>query len=285
MLKLGIIACAHGNAKAVRRLRKAYEQKGADSIALCGDLGDNFKEISAVLKAASGRTPVIAFPGSHEPITDYDRAIKGSKAIDGTKRRRITLKGHDLIVLPGSWVNTPAAGFRIAESTRPRYRGRYRVFAIKDLAHFLRNPARTILLCHDPPKCTGSKSIDVAYSGIVTKGFYVLTKRELAIYGKGQIVPQPEASKLARRKLPVSVKHRNVGIPALARFLRTHRIRFLACGHIHEAGQRAITATGKALKHGSWSQSVWYNAAPAVNGRGGILIIDGNRATFQNVRA
>ncbi len=284
MLSTGIIACAHGNHKAVARLRRAYEKNNADAIALCGDLGDNYKEISLVLKSAQGKMPLIAFPGSHEPINDYYRAIKKTKAIDGTRQRRVTIKNHDIIILPGSWVNTPNAGFRIAESKKSRQK-QYKLFPIKDLRRFIRNPAKTILLCHDPPHCANKQGIDVAYSGIVTKTFYTLTKRELAIYGKGQIIPQPEANRLARKKLPVSVKHRNVGIKQLNAFLRKNKIPFLACGHIHEAGQRAVNSSGKPLKQGEQSKTLWYNAAPGVNGRGGMLIIKDGKATYKNVKA
>ncbi len=282
MLKIGIITCAHGNGKAAERLRKAYEYDKVDAIILSGDLGDDFKEITAVLKAvAPARVPIIAFPGSHEPAHDYDRAIKSSKnIIDGTKKRRITIKGHDLITLPGSSVNVPHAGFRIAESKQGLKA--FRLFSVKDLAPLVRNPSRTVVLCHDPPRCSTKAGIDVAYSGIVQRTFFIATKKEITAYGRGEIVAQPLARHLARKGCPVKVAYRNVGIKELKQFLKHKRIPFFACGHIHEAGQRAITATGKRLVPGAWSQSVWYNAAPAIEGKGGILLIDG-KGTFKNI--
>ncbi len=284
MLRLGIITCAHGNKSAVARLLKQYEQHHVDAIALCGDLGDDFTEINAVLTAISStRIPIIAFPGSHEPAKDYDRALRKHKCIiDGITTRRITIKGYDLVILPGSSVNVPHGSFRIAESKR-RLRKQHRLFVIKDLARFIHNPARTIVLCHDPPRCSNN-GIDVAYSGVVQRTFLIATKQGIAAYGRGEIVPQPVASRLARKGCPIKVAHRNVGIKELRTFLRNKRIPFFACGHIHEAGQRAITAAGKALTQGRWSPSVWYNAAAAVNGNGGILIIDDGKGTYKNIR-
>jgi Icc-related predicted phosphoesterase len=303
MLKLGIIVCAHGNARAVSRLCKEYSAQHVDAIALCGDLGDNFFEINAVLRATAGaKAKIIAFPGSHEPETDFYRALrKNKRVIDGTKKRRIALQGYDVVLLPGSTVNTANAGFRILDGKRipKEYAAEYRVFSIAQLGRFVRNAAKTVVLCHDPPKCAGKNAIDVAYSGVVRKTF-LLHPKHAKIFGKklaqhrndlatllhaaGSIVPQPFAGKLAKFGYPIFVKHRNVGNVALKQFLKSKRIPFFACGHIHEAGHRAVSAAGKSLKPGVWSPSVWYNAAPAVNGNGGILIIDGKKATYKNVK-
>jgi Icc-related predicted phosphoesterase len=299
MLKLGIIACAHGNHKAVARLKKECEKNKADAIALCGDLGDNYSEILSVLKAAKTKK-IIAFPGSHEPAKDYQKAVQKAKVIDGTKKRRITIKGYDVLILPGSSVNTATANYRIGDTKIPaRYKQRFIIFPVKKLAKLIRHQEKTILLCHDPPKCTGKKAIDVAYSGIVSRNFVLkpkhfriaglnirtkLIKAELALAQKGEIMPQPYAGKLAKLGYPIIVKHRNVGNNALKAFLKKYKINFFACGHIHEAGHRAVSSSGKPLKPGKWGKSVWYNSAPAVKGNGGILIIEGKKAMFKNIR-
>jgi Icc-related predicted phosphoesterase len=303
MLKIGIIVCAHGNKNAVARLCKAYARENADIIAFCGDLGDDFAEINSVLSAAKARVPVIAFPGSHEPAEDFAKAMKKHpRVINGLKKRRVTLKGHDIVILPGSNVNTARGSFRLLEEKRDaqKYRVRgYRVFVVEELKKLVRLPAKTIVLCHDPPKCAGIKAIDVAYSGIVTRTF-ILKPRHFGVFDKqlqkllrtnsiarlnqkGQIITEPYASKLAKLGYPVSVKHRNVGLTGLRRQLKRLRVPFFACGHIHEAGQRAVNSAGRQLKQGSWSSSVWHNAAPAVKGKGGMLIIENGKATFENI--
>lgn len=303
MLKIGMIVCAHGNAKAVARLCKAYGQENVDVIALCGDLGDDFKEISAVMHAASSKkVKVIAFPGSHEPEKDFAKALrKHKRVIDGIKTRRLSVNGYDIVTLPGSSVNVSHASFRIADKKLPAgYLRQFRVFFINQLARFIKNAKKTVVLCHDPPRGSSPKGIDVAYSGVVAKTF-ILKSKDVGIFGKqwqkalrtnplalinqkGQIITEPYASLLAKRGYPVSVKHRNVGNDALKAFLKKHKIAFFGCGHIHEAGHRAVNAAGKPLKKGDWSSSVWYNAAPAVEGNGGILIIDGEQATFKNIK-
>ena len=66
MLKLGILTCIHGNAKAAKALAKKYEKEKVDAIVLLGDLGDNFKEISSVLNAVKKcKTRILVSPGSH----------------------------------------------------------------------------------------------------------------------------------------------------------------------------------------------------------------------------
>lgn len=300
MLKLGLIVCAHGNAKAVRKLCKKYEREHADAIAILGDLGDTTKEIDAVLRAARSKLPTIVFPGNHEPAQDYYRAVrKHKRVIECSRKQRIAFKGYDFLLLPSANVTRPEAGFRVAEGKRipTAYFKRFRMYFIHKLAKLVRNPAKTIVLSHSPPRCSGANAIDVAYSGIVTRSF-TLKRKDANIFGKkyaqllmliphgkGEIMPAEEGLRLAKRGYPVAVRHRNVGLKELTAVLRKKRIRFLACGHIHEAGQRAVSAAGKTVRQGKWNSSVWYNAAAAQYGKGGILIIDGDKATFKNVRA
>ncbi len=305
MLKIGIIACGHGNGKATAKLCKKYEKQGADVIAMCGDLGDRFKEINSVLKGTSkAKVPVIAFPGSHEPVKDYYKALKKSRRIiDGITKRRITIKGYDLVTLPGSGSNPPCAGFRFLPSKKIPARllsRRLKFFFVNDLAKYIRKPARTVMICHDPPKGRGTKAIDDAYFGLVKKGF-ILNPKDIRllgkyakkhkprllelIYEKGNIIPEPYAGRLAKKKYPVKMINENVGSEALKKILLKKKINYLVCGHIHESGQKAVNSSGKVLKQGEWSSSVWYNASPASAGKGGMLIIDGNKATYKNIRA
>jgi Icc-related predicted phosphoesterase len=300
MLKVGLIVCAHGNAKAVAGLKKQYEKNNADIIAILGDLGDTTKEIGAVLRAARSKLPTIVFPGNHEPAQDYYCAVKKHRCIiECSKKQRITFKGYDFLLLPSANVTRAEAGFRVFEGKRvpAALLRQYRPYFVGRLAKLARNPAKTIVLSHSPPRCTGTHAIDVAYSGIVSKSF-TLRRKDANIFGKkyaqllmliphakGEIMPAEEGLRLAKRGYPVAVRHRNVGLKELAAFLKSKHINFLACGHIHEAGQRAVSATGKTLRQGQWNSCVWYNAASALHGKGGMLIIDNDKATFKNVRA
>jgi len=300
MLKIGLIVCAHGNAKAVRKLRQKYERERVDAIAILGDLGDTTKEIDAVLRAARSRLPTIVFPGNHEPAADYYKAVRRHKrVIECSRKQRIAFKGYDFLMLPSANVTRAEAGFRVFEGRRvpAAFLRQFRPYFINKLGKLVRNPAKTIVLSHSPPRCSTPKGIDVAYSGIVTRSF-TLKRKDANIFGKkyaqllmliphgkGEIMPAEEGLRLARRGYPVAVRHRNVGLKELAAVLKKKHIKFLACGHIHEAGERAVSATGKALKQGVWNSSVWYNAASALHSKGGMLIIDNDKAMFKNVRA
>lgn len=286
MLKIGIIACAHGNAKAAKQLCKAYKHENVDAIAICGDIGDDYEEINAVLKASKAHVPVIAFPGSHEPAKDYYKAVKKSQAIDGTKKRRITINNYDLITLPGSEVNVHGANFKIAtrKNKKELQAHKYKVFLVEELKKLVRKPEKTIILCHDPPKCTTKQGIDLANSGIAQKTILMTkNKKIIEMIFKGQIITQPQASIMANKKMPVKIIKQNVGNKELKNFLKKHKINFLACGHIHESGQKAVNAKCQKLRQGVLSNTVWYNAAPAAKGKGGILIIDKNKGTFKNI--
>ncbi len=303
MLRLGIIPDAHGDSRAVFRLIKKCEKEGADAIFLAGDLGFAFKEIDRVLKAASNaKVPVFAFPGSHEPEEGYYKAMKKHrKIIDSTKKPRITIKGNDVIVIPGSSVNTQRTGFRIIDNSRlsKEYLRLFRTYKARNFSKYIRNPAKTALLCHDPPKCTTKSGIDLAYSGLVRKTFLLKVKHIQAfrkiyrhsrdslalLYNKGEIINAILSKELVKRGYPVSLIYRNAGNPELRKLMKARKIRFFACGHIHEAGQKAMTASGKQLKPGIWSDSVWYNASGAIEGTCGMLIIETGRGMFKNIRA
>jgi Icc-related predicted phosphoesterase len=297
MIKLGIIACAHGNYRAVERLRREYEKKSVDAIALCGDIGADYRQILAVLKAAKGRKPVIALPGSHEPAKDYKKAVRAAGVVDGTAIQRVTIKNYDIIIQPGSSVNAPKAGYRIGDRPLPKkYRKRFLLFPPQKLAKIVRKPSKTVLLCHDPPKCTGKKAIDNAHSGIATKTFRIgpmlsrmlgINKRpskpKSAAIQKGTIMPEPVAALLAKLGCPISIRHRNAGSTAIRQFVRRYGIRFIACGHIHESGQKAVNSAGRALRQGQWSTSTWYNAASAAEGKGGMLFVKDSKGAFRNI--
>ncbi len=304
MLRLGLISDSHGDANITKRLLKKIEKQKVDAIAVLGDLGDDFKAINSVLKSIRAKVPVIAFPGSHEPLKDFNSAIKKHKRIiDGTKKRKIRIKGHDIVTMPGSNVHPHDTGFMLSNETRipAEYLKRYRFFFTRMLGKLVGNPAKTIVLAHNPPHCSTPKGIDAANSGIATKGFMIkhkhikllgeefeerIRKNPLKlILEKGRIVTQPRASIMARLGYPVRVGFRNVGFQALGKALRKNKIKFFACGHIHEAGQRAIMPNGMPVKEGKPSKAVWYNVGPAKEGKCGILVIDGDKGYFKNIRA
>lgn len=76
----------------------------------------------------------------------------------------------------------------------------------------------------------------------------------------------------------------NVGDAALNALLDAQGIAFAAAGHIHEAGQRAVTAANAAVPAGSWSQNLRLNAAAAQDGKASILELRGDEARFATVQ-
>ncbi len=303
MLRLGIIPDAHGDGRAVSRLIRKCERERADAVFLAGDMGSSFKEINRVLKAASkAKAPVFAFPGSHEPEEGFYKAMKKhKKIIDATKKPRTTIKGKDIVVIPGSNVNVQRTGFRIIDNSRlPKsYLKLFKTYKVANFSKYIRNPEKTILLCHDPIKCTTKSGIDLAFYGYVRKSFLLKVKhvpifrkiyRHLRItlsllYNKGEIISTELSKELVKKGYPVSLIRENVGDIALRKLMKARKVRFFACGHIHEAGQKAITASGKQLKPGIWSDSVWYNASGAIDGTCGMLILEDGRGMYKNIRA
>lgn len=312
MLKIGILVCIHGNKAAARKLVKRYLQEKVDAIILAGDLGDNYKEIKQVLSAAKTKeVPVYVFPGSHEPPKDYYKAIKELKTsfIDCTKpkNRRVKTDDAEIVFLPGSDFIYYTGGFKLTDKrsqlkkyykklTRHGITTKLHPFSIEELRRYVKQPKKTLVIMHVPPKFKTKKAIDVARFCVAKQTFILSEKHHKKLFkGKGieifpkdpkgeqQVIPLAIGLKMKKLGYPIGILEANRGNECLAKVLNKLKIEKFICGHIHEAGQRGTTGKGKPVDEGTWSKELFYNASPAKEGKGGIYYIMNGKAMYKNI--
>jgi|GEM_PF-3847094 len=311
-MKLGTIACLHGNLKNAREFAAKFKKADVDAIVLAGDIAKDEKQkqnLTKILKIFSktGKT-VLVVPGNHEQYDAYYGAIKkfkrNSLIIDTTKKSRLHILGHPIVFLPGSGIGSaPGAGFRLLRDKkllksfrrriklkRAHFWGKIIPTYLNDLAKLMRKD--TIVIAHSPVKFSSPDGIDVAVFGEPKKTFLIIKRHKKlskttggSVMTKGMVVfTLDEAKHLIRSGYPVVIKKKNVGDPELRKLFRKKGITKFICGDIHEAGGRAVTWKGKSIKQNKWSKELFYNCSPGMEGRAGIVEFLHNTARYKNVK-
>lgn len=276
-------------------IRTLYKHP-VDLIVLGGDIPDYTQKnfISLCKKFLRLNIPIIIFPGSHENCFMYKKAlskIKNKLLIDATKikNRRIQFGDVDLIIIPGS--------DSVSSGSKPYNGGTYYLFDKKDAAQLRRakkklrdiqfaqtvspmylqdiralmkhprsTPSRRILLTHIPFRCKTKRGIDVAHFAIAQKDF-TLSKKDSTMRShknlhvvKGNIFPLKQAKILKKRGYPLKLQKKNVGSLLISKFMKRYSITKFICGHIHEAGKRAISKTEKKIKPQIYYKNAFINS-------------------------
>jgi len=142
-----------------------------------------------------------------------------------------------------------------------------------------------IVFTHNPPLCTTKKGIDLARFGKPTKEFFIQPKhlklklfKELGfrterIYGLGNVTSLVHAQTLKKYGYPIKVLTKNVGSEKITTLLKKERITKLVCGHIHEAGAKAIDKHEKIVRQKTPSKELFINSGEGVKGKSTILTL------------
>ena len=94
-----------------------------------------------------------------------------------------------------------------------------------------------------------------------------------------------EAKELIAEGYPITMHKKNVGNEHITAVIEKVGISKYLCGHIHEAGGKALTKKGKLIQENAWSNELFYNCSSGKEGRAGIAEFEGNKAKYRNVSA
>ncbi|MCA9477967.1 MAG: metallophosphoesterase [Nanoarchaeota archaeon] len=278
---------------------KKLKSHPVDLVVLGGDIPDcTQRNLESICKKfLTLNIPIIIYPGSHENSDTYKKALSNVKnrlLIDALKikNRHIQFGEMDLIIIPGS--DTVASGtkafnggnhwlfekrepsrlkkanqrikeIKFAKKVNPVY-----VEDTKKLMSTRRSkPSSRILLTHIPFSCKTTKGLDVAHFGVAKKDFRIEKKdlkevhEEHQSVNKGAVFTLKSATKLKKKGYPIILRKRNVGSEYISKFLKQYKITKFICGHIHEAGKRAISKSEKPIK-----QKVFYKESYINSGQG-----------------
>ena len=300
----------HGGRDATRRAVAYLKDHPVHLIVLGGDIPDftpsTFAyQLRIFLKLGK---PVIVFPGSHENSENYEKTIKELKKnpllIDGVKERKVKLNNFNLLIVPGSDSvssgNKPYNGgsYKLIKAPSPattakltKYLKEHKIakkatpIAISDTEKQYNRTRPTILFTHIPLECKTNKGIDIARFGTFKHEFTLKPKDKRkkvfstefsGDYSPHVLVNYEQAKVLKEHGYPVHIKKENVGSATLRKFALKKNVRAYLCGHIHEAGPRAIDLEEKAVRKNTWTKKVFINSGPGNHGNMTILTLNKN---------
>ena len=260
--------------------------------------------------------PVAYYPGSHENSDVLEGTLKEIKnkwlinCIQPTNRL-LKLGKYELVVLPGSYAvasgpkayyggnywlfekRDPARLRRNHERLREikwakQVRPIYMSDSSKDVfTHGNAKGPYRIGFCHDPPKFTKKTSIDVAHFGMSTAPAVIkkshTRRKEFKAFGiKKETIWENNIMQLDLAKLlksygyPIKIMKKNVGNPPTSKFFKKHRVKKIFCGHIHEAGPRAIDSKEHKVKPKTPVKELYVNNGTGFAGKYTIIRLGAN---------
>ncbi len=276
----------HGRVVEVQKIISHIKKTPVDAIILGGDIpGTTKKSFHDILRPLSKLdVPVIVIPGSHEPAKLYD-VVSRYPVIDTTKKRNWLIRygEQELVFLPGSDVTftgtfrndggsyhlmsglSPAQKTKRTRSMRSRNISQiveyYDMEEIRDyVKKYSKIPgSQKLVFSHVPLFCKSKKGIDLAQFYMPTKAFefdgYTL---EPGI----DIISAEEAQYM--KNYPIVKKQKNVGNNKINDFMRSLRCMKFFCGHIHEAGKRAIDTKENKVRPGKETKELYLNSGEGV---------------------
>ena len=308
-MKLGVTADLHGNLRLAKKFASYFKKSDVDAVVIAGDLPayENQKtSLTKILQIFSkcGKR-VFVMPGSHESVKIYEVVLKKfkKKIVDCTKEknRKVQIGDYDIVFLPGSdWLSGEDAGFVLRDS-RTALRGktkkqisRYfgtevRLFYVRELRKIIKNPKKTILITHIPPRFNKKLAIDVAKFGKAVGKFKIKTADKEALLHlimvwqgmlKATIFSLAEARRLKKKGYPIAIIEENRGNKILKKMIKRLKITKLICGHIHESGGRANDLKGKPVTPDKWNKELFYNCS----GRAGIVEFSDSLARYWDIK-
>ena len=259
------------------------------------------------------KIPIYFMPGSHENYDILKKIIKEFKKhllLDTTiKRNRLVKIGkYKLIFIPGSDVLNSGTGVYKGGNVKLLDIGLKRSILRQEKKHFKEMKIAKsvkgiffddiitqvkkhikglkkyrIMFCHIPPQCFTGNGIDRAHFGLIDKNFIIkktdmrkkLFKETIKnpIFFKNHIVLLNEAKILKEYKYPINLHKSNVGNENLNYVINSCGVKKFFCGHIHEAGRRAINFAEVKLRQNTPHNEILANSGEARQGKYTIITL------------
>ncbi len=256
-------------------------------------------------------------PGSHETVLGYWPGIdfyskKYPNIIDVTKNQKAEHADHHLVFLPGSDFlcggeysignneTIPTGRYLVAARRKglipvphdsiPMYvdalnqglaTGGFHNFNMRDLKNLVTSPEKTIVVCHVPRKFDNVEMcVDMAEFGEAFLDFPLNGE----LVRKNSVFPLPSALKIAEAGYPVAIKKENRGNKDLKNLYEELGITKAVSGHFHESSHRAHDSDGNPVPQNTLTTNLFWNSGHLDNGHTGILTVDGERVSYENMR-
>ena len=319
----GIISDVHtSDPLKVKSALNTLKKLGAQKLIFNGDLiGERYGFIPPqyylqfVLKSAAdtGLETYVQF-GSHEEFLPSSEVLNHvsrlyGNIIDVSKQKRVEGTDHHLVFLPGSDYTAGGEytfGSHIPTGTYIRQKkglipfeskeqleillqqqevvGMARYENVLDFKDYIKDPARTIVVCHVPPKFKGnSNAVDVAC---------------FAEGKEGEIISLIDLKKMMEKRVGnlasdqlervaglhgYTVKRENSGSKDLASLYSQLSITKAINGHFHESAHRAHDHFGRGIPENTFTPELFWNASYIDGSKAGLLLVRDTLVSYRNI--
>jgi len=296
-----IISDVHQNPLNLNRIIREVKDLGLDGLIINGDVGNTPEVITfSLIQAVNSELPVYVQPGSHETINGYELAIKKvsseySNLINVLDQLKIETSDHHLVFLPGSdWTaggeylikpDLPTGDY-FPQGSLSRYQGllsKVHVENMNDLTQRVTDPGKTIIFCHVPPKFDNPiNCVDMAY--FCQKGDEVMPgiAVESMIKQRFGNLPNDVIVRIAAAN-GLLLKKENRGNEFLKQVFYKLGVTKAVSGHFHESVHRANDQLSNPVPPGTLVSELFYNASHADAGLFGVLTVNGELVSYQNI--
>jgi Icc-related predicted phosphoesterase len=319
--KYGVISDVHRDPRIVPAAISVLKSLGAEKLLVNGDIGNHQRTLEdsqgyvAFILDSIGKSGLESWvqPGSHESLLAYGPVIdhfsqKYGNVIDATKTQKVEQGDHHLVFLPGSdflcggeyqignhdqipsgrYIQTEKGLMQFEEFEqyvgalqRGLAKGAMQYANMQDLRKLITAPEKTIVVCHVPRKFDGLETcVDMAEFGEATEDFN-LQGEEVK---KGSVYPIQVAPRIVQAGYPVQIKRENRGNEDLKTLYEELGVRKSVTGHFHESTHRANDRNGNHVNEGELVNELFWNSGLLDAGHTGILTVDGEKVSYQNVR-
>ncbi len=326
-MKIGIISDVHRNPERVSYGVRKLKDLGVERLVLNGDIGEAGNVQESQEYTARILEPVIRSgletyiqPGSHETLSGFGVVVdtlsqKHNSLVNMLHTPFVDFAGYRLAFLPGSDVHSggeyhlqaelPSGQYAVLKeglvplespaalesfAREKRLKGVLHNTKMYDLAAFVENPQKTIVVCHIPA-CfpIGPKGVDFAYfatnaDGELIPGMALEQGIRRQIKEKnGRDISAQDLERIAETYGFIFHK-RNVGNKNLRKLFDELGIKYAINGHIHESGHHAHNKKGNAVPEYTPHQELFWNSGCLDQEQMGILFLGDSGVAYQNVK-
>lgn len=318
----GVISDIHRDPKIIKPAIDTLVKEGAQKLLINGDIGEPQPTLQAsqdyiarILQtvAESGLESFVQ-PGSHEtvnafmPVLSYFAEVYPN-IVNVFEQPSVAGSNHCLAFLPGSdWtaggeftignedietgtylkskeglVPYSPENAKILSTTEPDV-GVIHYQNMNDLDSRVREPEKTVVICHVPRKFSDPRiGIDMAYfaetaDGLIIPGEYV----DMKIRQSEGNISREEISRVAQQR-GLKLKTENRGNEALGLLYDKLGVQRAVSGHFHESSHRAHTKSCERVYENVETTELYWNSGHLDEGKTGILRVNGNTVSYKNI--
>jgi len=260
-----------------------------------GDIGEDEKALGFFLEwSGYSGIPTIVQSGSHERIAEFESMLeyfssKNKNILNARQVRVIDGKDHNLVFLPGSDWNVQGGQYHLAKDDKfesgiyQTEDGIISLTNMNDLEKLVKEPEKTIVVCHVPQRFDSENTVDTAFFAEKSDGSLMAGHPIVNMIKQKYNTKNSEEIEKIAEKMGFKFKLENRGNESLKDLYTKLGITKAVSGHFHESSHRANDLKGTSVPQRTYTEDLFWNSGYADVGHCGILNVDGNKVAYENL--